>query len=98
MTLETLLLVLAAYPVMSLVTFVAFGYDKRQAERGGRRIPERTLHGMEMLGGWPGALFGRKHFRHKTRKQSYTRALYGIIAAHAAFWAWVVLQAVGLIE
>jgi uncharacterized membrane protein YsdA (DUF1294 family) len=93
---EQLLYVLVAYAVMSPLTFLAFGYDKHQARQDGWRISERTLHGMEMLGGWPGALLGRKAFRHKTRKRSYTRALYGIIAVHALFWAWVVLQALGL--
>ena len=62
---------LAAYlglvAVMSGVTFVAYGADKRRAAGGGRRVAERTLHLLSVLGGWPGALAGQRRFRHKTQ-------------------------------
>jgi uncharacterized membrane protein YsdA (DUF1294 family) len=57
--------------VMSLVSFIAYGLDKRQATNGGRRVSERALHLMGFLGGWPGALIGQRQFRHKTRKASF---------------------------
>ncbi len=79
------LLVLAA---MSVVTFVAYGWDKHRARRGVRRIPEATLHTLELLGGWPGALVARALFRHKTRKLSYRLVFYAIVLAHAGLIAW----------
>ena len=45
--------------VLSAITFLAYGLDKRRAGRGGRRIAERTLHLLSLLGrmawraGWP---------------------------------------------
>ena len=48
--------VVGGYALVSIVTFVVYGFDKRRAVHGGRRVPERTLHGLELLGGWPGAL------------------------------------------
>jgi uncharacterized membrane protein YsdA (DUF1294 family) len=55
----------------SLIAFVAHGRDKRAARRGRRRTPERTLHLLELIGGWPGALLAMTVFHHKTRKASY---------------------------
>lgn len=55
----------------SLIAFVAHGRDKRAARLGRRRTPERTLHLLELIGGWPGALLAMTVFHHKTRKASY---------------------------
>lgn len=75
------------YALASLVTFAAYGLDKHRAVRGRWRIPERTLHGLELFGGWPGALLGQAVFRHKRRKLTYMAVFVGIIALHAAGWA-----------
>ena len=77
------------YAVASLVTFVVYGFDKGRAIHGGRRVPERTLHGLELLGGWPGALLGQAVVHHKRRKLSYMAVVLGIVALHVALWiAW----------
>ena len=57
--------------VTSLASFAAYGLDKRRAAVGGRRVPERTLHLLASLGGWPGAILAQRQFRHKTRKVSF---------------------------
>lgn len=78
------------YAFVSLGTFIAFGIDKRRARLGARRIPERTLHLMELAGGWPGALIGMQLFRHKRRKARYFIVTGLIAAAHAGAWiAWL---------
>lgn len=79
--------ILAVYAAMSIAAFAAFAVDKRAARLGRRRIPERTLHFLELLGGWPGALLAMRLVRHKRRKGSYVAALALIIALHAAAWA-----------
>lgn len=68
--------------VMSVVTFVAYGWDKRQAIDGGRRVPERNLHILEFLGGWPGALMGQRHFRHKAKKVSFLIVFWFVVVLH----------------
>jgi uncharacterized membrane protein YsdA (DUF1294 family) len=68
--------------VMSIVTFVIYGFDKRRAGSGGRRVPERTLHIMAFLGGWPGALLAQRQFRHKTRKVSFLMAFSVVVILH----------------
>ena len=70
------------YFLLGLVTIAAFAVDKMAAIRGKRRIPERTLHGLEWAGGWLGALIGLHLLRHKRSKSSYTSVLYMISAVH----------------
>lgn len=78
--------------VSSIVTFASFGLDKRAAKKGTRRISERTLHTMELLGGWPGALVGQRIFRHKTQKTSYRIAMWTIIGLHLAGLGWLLFR------
>ena len=81
-----LLLISAVYFGASLVAIVAYWRDKRAATRGQWRTPERTLHTIELLGGWPGALLAQRLFRHKTRDPSYRLVFLGIIALHGLLW------------
>jgi uncharacterized membrane protein YsdA (DUF1294 family) len=78
------LVVLAIFGLMSLITFVTFGWDKRAAIKKRRRVPERRLHQLELAGGWPGALVGMQLFRHKRAKPAYKRVTWGIVALHIA--------------
>lgn len=68
--------------VASLATFVLFGVDKAQAKRDGLRVPENLLHGMALLGGFPGGFAGRAAFHHKTRKPAFAWVLWISLAIH----------------
>ena len=70
--------------VLSLVTFVVYGIDKRQAKKGGRRISEARLHWLALLGGWPGAWAGQQFFRHKTQKLAFRVIFWAIVVLHVA--------------
>lgn len=67
---------------INLATFIAYGADKRAAERGDWRVLEIQLHVLEFLGGWPGAFIAQKFFHHKTKKRSF----------QAMFWLMLVLE------
>lgn len=78
----------AAYAGASLAALALFAWDKAQARRGGRRVSEFTLHAVEVVGGWPGALLAARLFRHKTRKRSYRAVTWAIVALHLVGWWW----------
>lgn len=78
---------LAAYVLVSIVTFGMYWADKRSALGDRRRIPEGRLHLAELLGGWPGALVAQQVFRHKTRKTSFQIVFWAIVLVHQALWA-----------
>lgn len=59
------------YVVLSVVTFIAYGWDKVSAKGGHWRTQEKSLHTLEMLGGWPGAWLAQVLWRHKLRKESF---------------------------
>ncbi|QEG24141.1 DUF1294 domain-containing protein [Mariniblastus fucicola] len=73
---------LIAMLVLSAASFVLYGWDKRQAKNDGWRVPERNLHVLSLLGGWPGALMGQKYFRHKTQKQSFQITYWFTVVAN----------------
>jgi uncharacterized membrane protein YsdA (DUF1294 family)/cold shock CspA family protein len=81
------------YAVMSAVAFVLHAVDKRRAGKGAQRLPERVLHALELLGGWPGALLAQRYYRHKTQKTSYQLVFWAIVAVHVGFWGWRLLAA-----
>lgn len=72
---------------INLVTFAAYGADKRAARHGQARIPEKALHLLALAGGTPAAYLAQRHFRHKTRKGSF----------QATFWMIAVTQIAGLV-
>jgi uncharacterized membrane protein YsdA (DUF1294 family) len=69
---------------LSALALLAFGWDKACAVRGARRVPERGLLGLAVLGGWPGAWCGVLAFRHKTRKPLFLALLAAASLANAA--------------
>ena len=52
--------------VLSFITFLAYGIDKRKAVKDKKRISEKKLLLMSIFGGAIGGLIGMKTFRHKT--------------------------------
>ena len=79
---KTLLLFIVFQLVsINIVTFIAYGVDKRAAVRGAWRIPEADLHALEFLGGWSGELVAQRFFKHKTKKKSFRTDFYLVILA-----------------
>jgi uncharacterized membrane protein YsdA (DUF1294 family) len=79
---QVLLLWLVA---INVITAIAYAWDKAQARRGGRRVPERRLFLLNVLGGFGGAWLVFFGMRHKTRHRSFW------IVQSAATIAWAVV-------
>lgn len=69
--------------LVNLVTLLSFRHDKLQAMRGGHRVREADLLFLALAGGSPAALFARRVFRHKTRKQPFSALLLLIAGVQA---------------
>jgi uncharacterized membrane protein YsdA (DUF1294 family)/cold shock CspA family protein len=74
------------YVVMSGITIFAYAFDKNAAMNARWRTQEQTLHLLELLCGWPGALVAQRLFRHKSSKSSF----------QVEFWLCVCANMVGL--
>jgi len=64
------------YLLLSIITLLVYGKDKWAAKRQAWRTPEKTLHLLALLGGWPGALVGQTLFSHKKSKASFKRIFW----------------------
>ncbi|WP_340121505.1 cold shock and DUF1294 domain-containing protein [Methylobacter svalbardensis] len=74
------------YFVMSLITFIIYARDKTKAHKKEWRTQESTLHLLELLGGWPGALITQHVIRHKNKKTSFQVFFWIIVIIHIAIW------------
>jgi len=68
--------------VVSLLAWNSYALDKKNARLGFRRTPERVLHFLEFIGGWPGAYLAQKNFRHKTKKASYQIEFWVVVSLY----------------
>ena len=82
---------LPIYCIISVITFGIYAIDKYAAKRNTRRTPEKTLHLLALLGGWPGALLAQQLLRHKTIKQEFRVVFWGTVIANLAVVSAVVM-------
>jgi uncharacterized membrane protein YsdA (DUF1294 family) len=85
----TLAAVLLVYLVMSVVAYAAYARDKSAARAGRRRTPEKTLHLMALLGGWPGALLAQRRLRHKSSKTAFLAPFWLTVVLNLGALAWL---------
>jgi uncharacterized membrane protein YsdA (DUF1294 family) len=75
------------YLVASVVCFAVYAADKSAARADRRRVPERTLIWLGIVGGWPGAIVAQQTLRHKTQKVSFRRAFWGSVVVNLIVFA-----------
>ncbi|MBS7457354.1 DUF1294 domain-containing protein [Coralloluteibacterium stylophorae] len=81
--------VVVVYATLSLVSYLMYGHDKAAAGAGRRRTPEASLHLVDLLGGWPGALVAQHRFRHKTVKASFQVVFWFTVIANIGGVVWL---------
>ena len=78
---------------INLAAFAAMGWDKRCAKRPGRRrVPEKRLFLLSLLGGALGGTMGMFLFHHKTRHWYFRWGFPAILALEAAGGVWLALR------
>ena len=77
---------------INLLTFAAYGIDKRKAQKNAWRIKESTLLLLAAAGGSVGALLGMQIFRHKTKHPNFTVGVPLILLVQIGLAVWWVLR------
>lgn len=75
----------AAYlAVMNMLALLFMYADKRFAQKGKWRVPERTLFFLAALGGSLGGVLGMRLFRHKTKHLRFQIGFPLLLIVHIA--------------
>ena len=77
---------------VNLIAFTVYGADKRRAKKDKRRVPEKTLFLLALIGGSVGAWAGMYTFRHKTRHWYFVWGIPTILVAQVALAVWLTVQ------
>lgn len=75
--------------LISLITFVTFGIDKKKAIHHKERISEKTLLVLSLIGGACGGLLGMKVFHHKTLKKKFR-----LVSVFAILWVMILFACI----
>ena len=82
-------ILLIYFLVINIITFFYFGLDKIKSQLKKRRISEKCLWILTLIGGSIGALSGMYFFRHKTKKLSFQVVIAIILALQVLFIVWI---------
>ena len=75
---------------VNILAFAVYGWDKARSKvQGARRVPEKTLFLLAMLGGSAGAVLGMRVWRHKTRHWYFKYGLPAILLVQLALAWWL---------
>ena len=74
---------------LSLLLFACMGADKRRAQCGRWRVPEKRLFVLALLGGAPGGLLGMLAFRHKTKHWYFALGFRALALLQLGALAWL---------
>ena len=75
--------------LMSLITFITFGIDKKKAVHHKGRISEKTLLILSLIGGACGGLLGMNVFHHKTLKKKFR-----LVSLFAILWVMILFACI----
>lgn len=81
--------------LLSGFNYAFYATDKQAAQQGRRRIPEKNLHLVAVLGGWPGALWAQQYLRHKSAKTEFLQVFWltvivnWLLVGLVAYFKWI---------
>lgn len=74
-----------------MLAYVTYASDKKAAINNRRRVSEKSLHLMGVLGGWPGALLAQQRLRHKTQKTTFQMIFWLTVVLNLACVGWLMV-------
>ncbi|MDQ7731658.1 DUF1294 domain-containing protein [Halomonas sp. SpR1] len=84
--------IVAFYAVVSILAYIIYAIDKKAAIKNRRRVSEKSLHLLGVLGGWPGALLAQQRLRHKTRKTAFQMTFWLTVILNLACAGWLMVS------
>ncbi|GFN31784.1 DUF1294 domain-containing protein [Paenibacillus xylaniclasticus] len=77
------IVVLVYYIAVNIILWGMMKFDKEQARRHGRRIPERRLLSIGLIGGAFGGIAAMRAYRHKTKYATFALGFPVMALLHA---------------
>ncbi|EHJ91444.1 DUF1294 domain-containing protein [Vreelandella boliviensis] len=87
-----MILIVALYAVVSILAYVTYAIDKKAAIKNRRRVSEKSLHLLGVLGGWPGALLAQQRLRHKTQKNAFQVTFWLTVVVNLVCIGWLTVS------
>jgi uncharacterized membrane protein YsdA (DUF1294 family)/cold shock CspA family protein len=84
---------LLSYFCLSMITFLAYAFDKSKAQRGAWRVKESRLHFFALIGGWPGAAIAQQLLRHKSQKREFRMVFWFTVMTNISLLIFLYLSA-----
>lgn len=86
-------LLIAYLVLINILAFFYYGFDKTRSQiDNARRVSEKTLWLLALIGGSVGALAGMRFFRHKTKKASFQAGIAVIVALQVLLISWIITK------
>ncbi|AGH43300.1 cold shock and DUF1294 domain-containing protein [Paraglaciecola psychrophila] len=84
---------LLSYFCLSMITFLAYAFDKSNARHGAWRVKESKLHFFALIGGWPGAAIAQPLLRHKSQKREFLMVFWFTVIINISLLIFLYLSA-----
>jgi len=84
--------IVAFYAVISMLAYITYAIDKKAAINNRRRVSEKTLHLLGVVGGWPGAFLAQQRLRHKTQKTAFQVTFWLTVIVNLACAGWLTVS------
>lgn len=78
--------------IVNMLGILIMFIDKRKAEKGKWRIPEKTLFIITLIGGSIGTIVGMYTFRHKTQKLKFTLGFPAILIIQVIIAVYIIIK------
>jgi uncharacterized membrane protein YsdA (DUF1294 family) len=84
--------IVAFYAVVSVIAYITYAIDKKAAINNRRRVSERSLHLLGIVGGWPGAFLAQQRLRHKTQKTAFQVTFWLTVVVNLVCVGWLMVS------